>query len=495
MLPPAHAVGDRTPALGLDPRALACSRIGLGLLAAADGLFRLTDAQAMYSDRGVLPRAAAVQHFDFLLDHAFSLHMAGGSLFWAVTLLCLQVLAGLSLAVGWRTRTSALLLYLLLAGVQLRNLFVGGGYDAMLRLCVLWAALAPVSRVWSVDAVHHPPADPEAPATDLGSLGLFAQVVIVYVAAGYAKLAEPTWRSGEALELILQAEFHTRPLGHILAGFPALCSAITSVTGWVEVCWPLVFLVPLRRGPVRTAVLAALALLTLSFLLVLYVDFFPLVAVVGLSALVPAWAFDRLGLTVERLAPTGLAERLPAGVRSGPWSARMAQLAAVPLLLFTLVWNAGVAQDPQYTGAPGIRQFGQALFLQQGWQMFGRPASRSGWVTVTGRTFAGEEVDLLALGGPTPRDRPARSPVSSSSSAPQRPYRNMRWMLLLKRIAYGQQDAASEFSRYHCREWNRGRDGDQRLSTLEIAFYNHPIPDPQGMGVTREVVWDHGCYR
>lgn len=469
--------------------------MALGVVVSFDALSRLSDAYAMYTDAGVLPRAAALHHFGFLLEPGFSVHMGSGGLTWAVFLLLLQALGGLALAAGWRTRTWAVVLYVLLAGVQLRNLFVGGGYDAMLRLSVLWAALAPVSRVWSVDAVHQPPDQPDAQATDLGSLGLFAQVVIVYLAAGYAKLEQPAWRSGEALELILQDEFHVRALGHWLGQFPTFCAAITHITGWGEVLWPLVFLIPVRRGPVRTATLAALAALTLGFLAALRVDFFPVIAVIGLVALLPAWAFDRLGWHADRFAPVALASRLPAGGAPGPLGPRIAQIVAVPLLVFTLVWNLGVARDSEYSGGPGISDLGQALFLQQAWKMFARPASRTGWVAVRGRTFAGNEVDLLALGGPSPRDLPVSSLVPAGGTAPERRYRNMRWMVMIKRIAYGHHAAASEFSRYHCREWNRDREGDARLATLEILFYNRPIPDPENRGHEREVVWEHGCFR
>ncbi|MCO4745263.1 MAG: HTTM domain-containing protein [Proteobacteria bacterium] len=485
---------------GLDPRALALFRMGIGLMVFFDAITRAPDVYAFYSDGGVLPRTEALRLYSFLLLPSFSLHMASGSVWWQGALLAAQGLGGLALAVGWRCRMVAIALYALVAGVQLRNLYIGAGDDALLRLLVLWSIFAPVGRVWSVDAAARSETPDLSPARDLGSLAIAAQLIVVYLGTGYAKYTVEAWRTGGALALHLQSDFHVRWLGHQLAAFPELCALLTHTTVWLELLWPVVFLAPIFRGPVRTLGVTLMGVFTLAFVLALSVNLFPIIATIGLVALLPAWFFDVVGLTEDRLAPvfTGIANALPTGERPlQGWSQAGAQAVAGVLLAWVLVWNVGVARDKSYEGPTFARGLGQALFLQQGWRMFASPATESGWVTVRGETFGGDVVDLMREGGRSPHGQLATALAPRSETRTlSNIYANGRWRQFIKRIAYeASPEAALQFSRYHCREWNAERDGDDRLKELEIVFMWRPVPDPREQGYHARIMWQHGCYR
>lgn len=493
---------DRTALFGIDARSLACFRMGLGVLVLVDLALRVPDIRAFYSDAGVLSRIDLLDQYWFLHEATFSVYLGGGSSWWVGVLMAVQALAAVALVVGWRSRTAAFACFVLVSGLQLRNLYVGEGYDALIRMFLLWASLAPTGACWSVDARGRSPS--AEPLRDLGTLAIAGQVITVYVATGYAKYQVEAWRSGEALWLHLQSDFFVTRVGRWLSGLPGVCAAITTTTVWAELLWPLALLMPFARGPLRTFVLAALSALTFAFWLGIDVDLFPAAGVVGLSVLLPAWFWDRVE---PRLAPlrariaraTALTELLPQGHPPGQAAQVASQVLAGGLFCWVLVWNVGVARDPQWSGPPVAGQVGRALFLQQGWAMFARPATRSGWMVVDGRTVGGVAVDLMRDGGPVPRVAHSAAIARGPGATPELPsaiYRSNRWRTLLKRIGYREIEfAARGYARYLCREWNAEHTGDEQLDGLEIAFMNRPVPSPPGTPYARELVWEHGCFR
>ena len=132
----------------LDTRSLAASRLALGCVVVCDALGRLGTAGLFLSDAGLVPRAAAGPAVSFLPE----LFMAAGTTAGArLLLLVLAVVAG-AWAVGWRTRLTGWLTWLLVVGVHARNRFTLHDGDVFVRVVLFFANFLPLAEHFSVDS-------------------------------------------------------------------------------------------------------------------------------------------------------------------------------------------------------------------------------------------------------------------------------------------------------------------------------------------------------
>lgn len=496
-----------TALAAIDLRALAALRVGLGLLVLGDVGLRALSLRALYTDAGVLPRAEVLQQFAWLHEWGLSLHLLGGSTVAQALLFALHAAAGLALVAGFRTTAAVCLAWLLTTSVQLRNLYIGGGFDALLRMLLLWGMFLPLGARASLDARRRGGPPPAAPHLSVGSVALLLQVAVVYLAAGLAKGETTLWRDGDALALVLHDEFFTTAFGAWLGGQESLCRLLTWAVLGAELAAPLLLfaLAPLPR--LRFALVAGLAAMNAGFGLALSVGGFPWAMTVALLPFVPAFAWDRAETATAALrqrwtaATAGLAARLvpyaaaaPAAGRRGAW---VAQGFCALVLAWVLAWNVAVARNPDHLAPEAIRWFGNTLFLQQSWRMFASPSTISGWIVVRGTLVDGSEVDLLAAGGPLPGDEAIR-PVSwerpddlLGSTA------GIRWRTLLRRTTAGSdpQQSPLHYGRYLCREWNRTHADDRRLARFEIVRVIKDLAPPwTAAEYRREVTWEHDCF-
>ena len=485
--------------LGADLRALAVLRIGLGLAVLADLAVRAGDLHAFYTDAGVLSRSDALVLFGWLHAWPLCIHMAGGSFWSQVLFFLLAATAAAALVVGWRTRLATAVTWLLTMSVQLRNPFVGAGYDQLLRMLLFWGCFLPLGARMSVDAIRQP-ARTNA-WLSVGTVALLVQVIIVYASAGISKWLQPAWHDGSALLSILDDDFRVTASGLLLARAPELARNFARAVPVLEIGGAALLLVP--SALVRTATVIVLCAMNGLFGLCLDIGFFPWVASVALLGLLPSWVWERPVVDTWVVQPIDraaawLARRLPADVPR-PWR-RVGALEAVcaVFLAYVVVWSVGVAGDPAYRAQPWIEWLGNTFFLQQDWRMFSVPPTRSGWIVIPGRLTDGREVDLLRAGGPAPRaDGGSVVPAPWDKPAvPSRLYRNDRWRLLLSRAVYGPgtQEWLRHYGRYLCREWNAAPVGVPQLESFQIVFMVAPVPGPAAARVyQREIAWTHRC--
>ncbi len=485
--------------LGADLRALAVLRIGLGMAVLADLAVRAGDLYAFYTDAGVLSRSDALVLFGWLHAWPLCVHMAGGSSWSQALLFLVAAAAAAALVVGWRTRLATAVTWLLTMSVQLRNPFVGAGYDQLLRMLLFWGCFLPLGARMSVDAIRRPAST--TACLSVGTVALLAQVVIVYASAGIAKWVQPAWHDGSALLSILDDDFRVTASGLLLARAPDLARSLGRAVPVLEIGGATLLLAP--SALVRTATVAMLCAMNVLFGLCLDIGFFPWVASIALLGLLPSWVWERpvverwVVQPIDRAAAWG-ARRLPAGAPRPVRRVAVLEAVCAVFLAYVAVWSVGVARDSAYRPRPGIGWLGSTFFLQQDWRMFSVPPTRSGWIVIPGRLTDGREVDLLHAGGPAPRaDARSVTPVAWEKPAvPSRLYRNDRWRLFLARSVHGPgtEEWLRHYGRYLCREWNAAPAGVPQLESFQIVFMVAPVPAPAGSRVhRREIAWTHRC--
>jgi len=412
--------------IGLDPRSLALLRIGLGLAVAADAWIRSGDVVAHYADAGIVSRRDVLDEFAFLHRWAVSLHLAGGSAPFEAVLLGFAGLAGLALALGYRTRVAVLAAWFLTSSVQLRNLYIGAGYDALLRMLLLWGCFLPLGAAASIDALGRPGAEARRPHVSVAGLGLILQMAFVFGVAGYAKWLEPAWRSGTAVADIFADEMRAGRLAELLGGQASLLGAATYAVPWVEMVGAILFLSPVANGRLRAVAVLALALSVAAFGATLEVGLFPLVALAGLAGLLPRWFWEG----PARRAGDALAGRRSASPAADGERRRvgrgLAGALSSALVAYVAFWNVGVARDPSFRAPRAVAWFGETLFLQQAWRMFAHPASRTGWLVMEGHLRDGRSACSPTGGvcrrwnwrfGPSPGSGPRFPPRTSRAIA------------------------------------------------------------------------------
>jgi hypothetical protein len=477
----------------LDLRSVGLFRIGIGTVLTLDAVIRLTDLTAHYTSLGTLPGPTYLETLLLpLLPQALKAHP--GFLFG--TILSLVALAGVSIAAGLLPRRLALVAWFLLIQVHAKNYMVLNSGDILLRLMLFWAAFLPLGARFNL--IRRWKGIPESTATRCsgGPAAAFGlQLAFVYVTTGLFKSAPEWWPNGTAVYYALSLDQFTTPLGQWLVQFHEPLRFLTYFVYFLEVFGPLLFFAP--WGAARTAGVLLFMGMHFGFILTMRIGCFPWIDIICLSALLPAWFWERLSrLRVGRLA-------IPAWVtaRSVPTQAirpgLMAQTISGLLICYVGLWNASHFSWTRVRGLGDWDIIADYLRIEQKWNMFSpRPAMNDGWYVIPGATADGREIDLFKWDQHPQKyerelpgvsyDKPAQVSLS---------YKNEHWRKFMMNLSLADQSVhRPNYARYLCHAFNHSRPPKDQVVRLDIVFVRENTPPPgEPAKVFRSTFLTHLC--
>ncbi len=475
--------------LSLDLRSLALFRIGLGLFTAGDILHRLIDIRALYSDEGALPRSAVTGEFT---NHwFFSLHFVSDALWYQLLLFLLCAVAGLALAVGYRTWTATLICWVLAVSIQNRNEPALDGGDMVQRVLLFWSLFLPLGAIWSVDSLRRGSAVVSSRLMSVGSAALNIQMASIFFFAALLKTG-PAWRKDfKAVWYVLNWDVYTTSIGVWMRQFHELLRGFTIGTMVLEGIFPLLLFVP--WAPLRVFALVSLMLLHVGFVVVMKLFMFAAIMILGWLSLMPGWLWDKRGVPLAmndtwRARLAWLSDRLPGGAGWTPldrWPQACRVFAAI-CLVYVCCWNIRTVYPPlAKVFSQRLNPFGFTLRIDQYWIMFApSPVREDGWYVAPGKLLDGRMVDAFT-GGPLNWDRPKL--IGDH-------YINRRWRRYLWTVTRADSAGYRKyFAAYLCRQWDRRH--DEVLESLDIILMHEMAnPDYTVTPPEKMVLWQgHKC--
>ena len=455
--------GLLTQQFGIDPRGLAALRISIGLLILADLVIRATDLVAFYTDAGVLPRAVLVARFPTL--GRLSIHALSGAVWVQWLLFGIAAVFAIALIIGYRSRTVAVVSWILLVSLHLRNPVLLNAGDSLLRRLLFWGLFLPLGATWSVDALDRDGWTDRV--ASVATLAILLQVVLVYAVNALLKLRSPLWLRGDAIRYVFGIDQLTVGLGDLLARLPILLEAIDYFWLALLIASPCLLLVTGRR---RSALAGLFALMHLGMAVTMRLGLFPLVSIAALLPFLQSGVWDRVESTLgspieDRLRSRNWSPpRKPTLELSKTTAVRLHQGVSVVvavLLVLVLYWNAATIGVVSLPNAVTDTVNPEAYR----WDMFAPdPRGNDGWYVVPGRLESGDEIDAFrrtALRWDRPPDLATTFP-------------SHRWFVyLLDLLAPRNQPLRKPFADYLCRRWNA--DHSDAVRNLSIYYVEEPV--------------------
>lgn len=442
----------------IDRRSLAAFRIALGLVVLVDITRRVRDLRAFYTDSGVLPRSLLATLYPGY--GSASLHALSGSVAFQALLFALAAVAAVAMLVGYRTRLAVFLSLLLVVSVQLRNPLVLNSGDVLLRRLLFWGLFLPLGSRWGVDATGEGEAAVVGPAT----VGLLAQVVVVYATNAVVKLRADVWLRGDAVRYAFELDHFTILLGNALAGWAPLLT----VADWLWLALLVISpLLVLSTGRLRAALVGAFVAVHAGMALTLQLGVFPLVSIASLLPLLPGGVWARVADLRGRVpdidaARTPLSRRFPAL----SWVGRVGATLCLAVLLVTNAVGLGVVAAP--SGTP-------EQVTDRSWDMFApSPPVTTWWYVAPANLSTGERVDAIT------GDR--FDPTRPADVATRHP--NERWRKFLA-DAHREPRLREPLARYLCGRWNRTH--ESRMLDVQLWHMAEPtdLDGPESVQRTR----------
>ena len=223
-----------------DPRPYALLRISVGLTTFLTLLTFWPYLQFYYTDSGFYPIASVGQLQDQV--YPVSLLYFSDSIAWVRTVYSLTLIAGLLYAIGVYTRWMGPLLWLLLASMINRNVFVADGSLVLLLQLLIPMMFVDTGATFSWDAKYRP-----RKVTIPSWLGVIIrfQLSWVYLLSGVYKLMGADWVGGQAVRFVLSHPAWRRFDFEALLSqswIRSILDATCLITPWWELFFPLLVL-------------------------------------------------------------------------------------------------------------------------------------------------------------------------------------------------------------------------------------------------------------
>lgn len=286
----------------LDLRSIALFRVLLGGLLLCDLLLRSVDLTVFYTDAGVLPR----HHLLSISNKWYwSLHAAGGALWWQILLFTIAGVAAVALIAGYRSKLAALVSFVLLASLLNRNGLILQGGDQLLIVMCFWSLFLPLGARYSFDAALLPEFQ-NTPNSNVGrgdivhgyfsvaTIAIVFQILYLYIFTAIMKTGDAWLVRFDAAFYAVNLQQFATPVAEWIKQFPTLLGLATRYVIAVEFIAPLLVLCPFFWPWIRLTGLLLLASLHGAFLLMLHIGLFPFIDFMALSLLLPSAAWARV---------------------------------------------------------------------------------------------------------------------------------------------------------------------------------------------------------
>jgi hypothetical protein len=254
---------------------LAAFRIGLATVL-------LVDVTATY-----LPYVAAFFGSDSLVSSLFTTgprtgptwewSLLGGvsSVATARALVLCWALSALTLLLGWRSRTSALVAWILAVSFFNLNPDLHDGGDRVRILGLMYLMLSPCGAVWSVDRLWLNRGRPASRTIYIAPWPvrlLAIQLALIYVASGVPKMRDPSWGEGSSVYYIL-ANLTWSTWAYAQVPVPEFATRLLT---WIVPAWEVGFPILVLMRRTRALTLAMGVLFHLALFATMRLGLFPL---------------------------------------------------------------------------------------------------------------------------------------------------------------------------------------------------------------------------
>lgn len=162
---------------------------------------------------------------------------------FVLSLYVLLLLSALSLMVGFKSRLSALILFICLASFHHRNLLIFHSGDTLMRVCLFLILFGPIDKMYSIDSRGKAPAQASPWVQNL----LRFQIAIVYAHSFFSKMEGSTWWDGTAIYYALHMEdFYRFPVPLLFDNIITVKLATWSTLVIELALWTLIWISGLR---------------------------------------------------------------------------------------------------------------------------------------------------------------------------------------------------------------------------------------------------------
>lgn len=481
----------------IDLRALAAFRIAIGSLLVADLLLRSRNLRAFYTDSGVLPRAA------LLLDytHVYSIHAWFGSLQAQIGLFIVAGIAAVAIVIGYRPQAAALISWILLVSLHIRNPMVLNGGDVLLRMLVFWAIFLPTGKRWTL--FGRTTDRDQSTVMSAASAALLLQMVLLYVANLVHKSDGSFWFAGDAVRYVFSLDQFTVLLGNSLEGFSLLLTVFNYVWVGLLLLSPLLLI---TTGITRATIASALVGVHLGMLITMKLGLFPLIAVVGLIPFYPPIVWNALRRKISKISKGNdsvkkvifkgqsvrdtIRTQVPARRGSILFSSnsisggKQLLIQVLPIIFLLLILlsvgqSVGVATIPEEAATVvETTQTGQS------WRMFAPdPPTTDGWFVIQGSPVNGTTRDVRT-GDNVTFDRPPDLAAT---------YPTARWRKYLENVrSVPNENHRSYLAHYFCSQWNHSREQDIKTVTIYFMAQQSQLKS-QTEPITKRRLHQHNC--
>ena len=257
----------------IDARQYAAVRIAFGGLSAVYLLGLLPYVETQFSGLGWLGniRQIAIQNGGSWSLFFIQAGAQATTLAYAIVLV--GIMAAFLLMIGWQSRLTACLCWLVWVSLWNRNPLLLDGDDAVLKVMCFYLMLSPSGNCWSVDASLLK--KPQKVAVWPLRLMQF-QIALIYFVSGWVKFQSPEWLDGTIMQYVLIHLQYSRWDGWVFKDDPLITGLLAGLAGFIR-WWELLFPFLLINTYTRRVSLLIGILFHLGLLLTMNLRWFPVI--------------------------------------------------------------------------------------------------------------------------------------------------------------------------------------------------------------------------
>jgi uncharacterized membrane protein YphA (DoxX/SURF4 family) len=226
----------------IDARQYAALRIAFGGLTVIYFVQLLPYVEEQFSGTGWLGDIQQIAIQNGGSWSLFFIQTGGHTTMLAYMVIIIGIISAFLMMIGWQSRVTAFMTWLVWVSLWNRNPLLLDGDDAVLKMMCFYLMLSPCGNCWSVDAYLR--SKPQTVAIWPLRLVQF-QIALIYFVSGWVKFQSPEWLDGTIMQYVLIHPQYSRWDGWAIIDKPMMTGLLTGLAWfirWWELLFPLLLL-------------------------------------------------------------------------------------------------------------------------------------------------------------------------------------------------------------------------------------------------------------